>query len=70
MRQVCYGRMCPSALVRVANTDVGAQVFGYRVDHPGLVDTQRTVTVNLEGWDRCLHCSDFDAATGSLKGLC
>lgn len=35
----CYGKMFPTTLVKSANKDVRGMVFGYRVDHTGVVET-------------------------------
>jgi hypothetical protein len=57
----CYGNMFPDVIHKVHNEAVTAKVFGYRVDQPGMVATNRVVTVNHEEWQHCLECAEFDA---------
>jgi hypothetical protein len=66
----CYGKMFPATLVKTANRQVKAKVFGYRVDHTGVVETRRTVTTDREAWRECTRCPDLDncfrLSTGTL----
>jgi hypothetical protein len=66
----CYGKMFPPTLVKTDNQEVRAKVFGYMVDHTGVVETGRTVTTDLEAWDECSQCPDLDGcfrlSTGTL----
>ena len=66
----CYGKMFPPTLVRTANKEVRAKVFGYRVDHTGVVERGRTVTTDLEAWEDCTVCPDLESclrlSTGTL----
>jgi hypothetical protein len=57
----CYGKMFPSILVTTANQDVRGQVFGYRVEHTGVVESRRAVTTDPEAWGRCAACPDFES---------
>ena len=66
----CYGRMFPSVLVKTANEEVRGKVFGYRVDHTGVVPSRWTVTRDPQAWDECTTCRDLDGcfrlSTGTL----
>lgn len=66
----CYGKMFPATLVKTANKEVRAKVFGYRVDHTGVVETGRTVTTDPKAWEECTECPDLDGcfrlSTGTL----
>lgn len=66
----CYGKMFPSTLVKADNKEIRARVFGYRVDHTGVVETGRTVTTDREAWEECVQCPDlegcFRLSTGTL----
>ena len=66
----CYGKMFPATLVKSANEDVRARVFGYRVEHTGMVETGRTVTTDRDAWEECSLCPSLDScfrlSTGTL----
>ena len=66
----CYGRMFPSTLVRSANTEVRGRVFGYRIDHSGVVESQQVVSTDSEAWRECTKCPEVDScfrlSTGTL----
>ena len=56
----CYGRMFPATLVKTENQEVKGRVFGYRVDHTGVVETGRATTVDRAAWQECTQCHDVD----------
>ena len=56
----CYGRMYPPTLVKTPNKEVKGKVFGYRVDHTGVVESRRTVTTDPDAWRECTQCPDLD----------
>ena len=56
----CYGKMFPATVELVHSKPVSGKVFGYRVDYPGQVATNRVATVNLEEWRHCLECPELD----------
>jgi hypothetical protein len=49
---------------------VSGKVFGYQVDYPGQVATNRVATVHREEWRHCLECPELDGcyrlSSGSL----
>jgi hypothetical protein len=67
---VCYGRIFPPTPAKTDNREIKAKVFGYRVDHTGVVETARTVTTDRKAWDECSECPDlegcFRLSTGTL----
>ncbi len=66
----CYGKMFPAVIEMAHNKAVLGKVFGYRVDYPGQVAINQVASVNLEEWQRCLECPEFDGcyrlSTGTL----
>jgi hypothetical protein len=66
----CYGKMFPPTLVKTDNKEIRAKVFGYRIDHTGVVETGRRVITDLEAWGECSVCPDrescFRLSTGTL----
>lgn len=56
----CIGKMFPGVVHIAPNKLVTGKVFGYRVDNPGVVATNRVATVNREEWQHCLECSELD----------
>ena len=64
----CYGRMFPPLLVETANLDVRGKVFGYRIDHTGVVESARTVTADRDAWQGCTTCPEFDACSRLSNG--
>jgi len=65
--KACYGTMFPSLLdPRSAQAESG-KVFSFRVEKvQGLVPPGRRVVVDLEQWDDCLACPEFE----SCQRLC
>jgi len=59
-RSACYGKMFPATLVKTENQEVKGRVFGYRVDHTGVIATRRAVTVERAAWQECTQCKDLD----------
>lgn len=56
----CYGKTFPPLIILAHNETVVGKVFGYHVEHPGIMVTRRVVTANREAWRHCLECPDFD----------
>jgi hypothetical protein len=56
----CYGKMFPDVTHLAHNEPVRGKVFGYRVDYPGMVATNRVATANREEWQHCLECPEFE----------
>lgn len=66
----CYGKMFPSVLTLAQNKEVNGQVFGYRVDHPGIVARGCEIKADRQAWDKCQDCPGFEScyrlSTGTL----
>jgi hypothetical protein len=66
----CYGRIFPPTLVRTDNKEIRGKVFGYLVEHTGVVERGRTVTTDLQAWEECTLCPDpescFRLSTGTV----
>ena len=45
----CYGKRFPATLVKTENEDVQGKVFGYRIEHTGVIETGRMVRVRHQG---------------------
>jgi hypothetical protein len=56
----CYGGLFPETLVKAPNQDVKGRVFGYRLDHHGVVESGLTVTTDRDAWHACTTCPELD----------
>jgi len=59
----CYGTMFPDALHFRSNEPQVGKVFTYELDStPGMgaARTARKFSVNMEEWDDCLNCPEFE----------
>lgn len=58
----CYGAMFPDALHPRQDRKVCGKALSYTLTTAGgLWRADRTVEVNHEGWEECLHCPEFEA---------
>ena len=64
----CYGRMFPPTLLERADADVRGKVFGYRLDHTGVIESARRVTADRDAWQTCTICPEFDACSRLSAG--
>lgn len=55
-----YGGLFPETLVKASNQDVKSRVFGYHLDHHGVVESGRTVTTDRDAWHACTTCPELD----------
>jgi hypothetical protein len=60
--------MFPATAVKTENEDVKGSAFGYRIDHTGLIETRRTVTIDREAWEDCAQCHDLDSCFRPSSG--
>jgi hypothetical protein len=57
----CYGTMFPSVLQPDVDRVVSGKVFSYELRRAGgMLVANRRVAVNMEEWDECLQCPEFD----------
>ena len=56
----CYGEMFPPVGVIAHEREVRGQVFGYRVEQPGVISTASTARVDRAAWEACASCPDFE----------
>ncbi len=57
----CYGRMFPSTLRPEADRVVSGKVFSFELRRAGgMLVSDRRVAVNMEEWDDCLSCREFE----------
>ena len=58
--KACYGTMFHDSLHFKTNQPMGGKVFSFRVDTAGLTRSDRRVCADLEEWDDCRECDEFD----------
>jgi hypothetical protein len=60
MHLPCYGRLFPSLAWRQNGKERTDGVFSYLYPPPGMVARPPEVLVDLEAWDHCLECREFE----------
>ena len=56
----CYGTMFHDTLHFTANKTMKGKVFSFELDTIGLARSDRKVVADIEEWDDCLKCPEFD----------
>ena len=57
----CYGTMFPTILHPEADRLVSGKVFSFELKRAGgMFVSDRRVAVNMEQWDDCLECPEFE----------
>lgn len=56
----CYGTMFHDALHFSANESMKGKVFSFRLESIGLARSDRNVIADIEEWDDCMDCEEFD----------
>lgn len=56
----CYGKLFPNVLPPVNPGIHSGKVFSFQIENIGLARGQRGVSVDIQKWDDCLRCPDFD----------
>lgn len=73
MHKDCYGQMFPNEADLQSDQDAKGKVFSSHVKKKGLSIPEKTAHVNIEEWDDCLTCSEFDScykmSTGKMAIL-
>lgn len=59
--RLCYGRLFPSMNWRQPGKERPDGVFGYVFQQPGTVRRPPDIVVDLEAWDRCAGCLEFNS---------
>jgi hypothetical protein len=57
----CYGMLFPSAGFRQSSKERPDAPFGYVFQQAGTVQRPPEITVDLDAWDRCVECLEFDS---------
>jgi len=58
--KACYGTMFHDTLHFTANESMKGKVFSFELDTTGLARSDRKVIADIEEWDDCLECPEFD----------
>lgn len=58
--KACYGKLFPSAEWRQPGKPRAGAVFGFEFHQSGTVPRPPEIAVDLEAWDRCVECGEFD----------
>ena len=56
----CYGTMFHEVLHIQENTQMKGKVFAFELDRKGLARSDRTIKADIDEWDDCLECEEFD----------
>ena len=56
----CYGTMFHDPLHFSTNRPMSGKVFSFEIATAGLGRSDRRVSANVEEWDDCLKCHEFD----------
>ena len=56
----CYGTMFHDTLHFTTNESMKGKVFRFELHTIGLARSDRKVGANIEEWDDCLECPEFD----------
>lgn len=57
----CYGTMFPDALHFTSNRPINGKVFSYELDLAGgMMRADRSTLADIEQWDDCLQCPEFE----------
>jgi len=56
----CYGTMFHDALHYATNRPMRGKVFSFEIESTGLARSDRRVNANIQEWDDCLACHEFD----------
>jgi hypothetical protein len=60
-RRACYGTLFPDVMPPVAPGVQAGRVFSFELTSIGLARGERRVDVDLEAWEKCVECPDFDS---------
>mgnify|MGYP001813446478 CR=1 FL=1 len=58
--KACYGTMFHDTLHFGTNAAMKGKVFSFELDSSGLARSDRKVVANIDEWDDCLRCPEFE----------
>lgn len=58
--KACYGTMFHETLHFNTNKEMKGKVFSFELDSMGLARSDRLIKANIQEWDDCLECHEFD----------
>lgn len=58
--KTCYGTMFHDTLHFNMNKEMKGKVFSFELDTVGLARSDRKVKTNIEEWDDCLRCPEYE----------
>lgn len=56
----CYGTMFHDSLHFSPNDSMQGKVFAFEVDSAGLARFERSIQANINEWDDCVACPEFE----------
>lgn len=56
----CYGKMFHDSLHFAVNDTMQGKVFSFELDTAGLAQSQKSIQTNIDEWDDCLACPEFE----------
>ena len=56
----CYGTMFHETLHFEENLPMRGKVFSFELDRTGLARSSRRIGADMDQWDDCLDCEEFD----------
>lgn len=56
----CYGKMFPDVISPVEAGRHSGKVFSFVIENFGLTRGRREVDAELDAWEECLGCPDFE----------
>lgn len=56
----CYGKMFPDVLSAHDSGVHSGKAFSYEFEEIGLAHGNRSVNVDIQEWDDCTRCDEFD----------
>ena len=68
-RKPCYGQMFPNVIAPVDAGVFSGEVFSFQIENIELARCQRSVSVDRQKWDGCLHGPEFDHCYKLAMGI-
>ena len=58
--KACYGKMFPDVIAPVETGNHAGKVFSFAIENFGLTRGKRKVGSDLDAWEECQSCPDFE----------